>query len=46
MNRWAVRLAGLLMLLVFVFMLTSIYKQLVQLQRMQQRGQPAATSTR
>ena len=45
MNRWAIRLAGLLMLLVFMFMFMSIYKQLVQLQRMQQ-NKPAATSTR
>jgi hypothetical protein len=44
MNRWAIRLAGVLMLLVFMFMFVSIYKQLVQLQRMQ--NQPAATSTR
>jgi len=46
MNRWAVRLLGLLMLLVFMFMLMSIYKQLVQLQRMQQQNKPAATTTR
>ena len=46
MNRWAVRMAGLLMLLVFMFMFMSIYKQLVQLHRLQQQNKPAATTTR
>ena len=42
MNRWAARIAGLIMLLVFALMFTAMYKQLVAIQRAQQ---PAPTST-
>ena len=43
MNRWVVRMVGVLMLLLFIMVFTQLYKQLVQLQ--QQGGRkPAATS--
>ncbi len=44
MNRWGVRVLGIIMLLVFGLIFLQLYKQLVDLQRMQQR--PAATQTR
>lgn len=36
MNRWTVRILGLVLLLVFGLVMTMMYKQLVQLQRAQQ----------
>ncbi len=44
MNRWGVRVLGIIMLLVFGLIFLQLYKQLVDLQRMQQK--PAATQTR
>lgn len=43
MNKWAVRMMGLILLLVFGLVFLQLYKQLVALQQM---NQPAATSTR
>jgi hypothetical protein len=42
MNRWGVRIAGLLLLLFFAFVFMQMYKQLATLQK----NRPAATSTR
>jgi hypothetical protein len=42
MNRWGVRIAGMIMLLFFAFVFYTMYKQLATLQQ----RQPAATSTR
>jgi hypothetical protein len=42
MNRWSVRIAGLVMLLFFALMFMMMYKQLAMLQK----TRPAATSTR
>ncbi len=36
MNRWSVRILGLVLLLVFALVMTMMYRQLVQLQREQQ----------
>lgn len=44
MNRWAARVLGIIMLLIFGLIFLQLYKQLVDLQRMQNR--PAATQTR
>ena len=44
MNRWTARVIGVLMLLIFILVFLQLYKQLVQLQKMQ--SQPATTSTR
>lgn len=43
MNRWGVRIAGLLMLLFFAFVFFTMYQQLAS---MQKHRNPAATSTR
>jgi hypothetical protein len=45
MNKWVVRMVGVLMVLVFVMVMTMLYRQLVALQRAQQ-PQPAQTTTR
>lgn len=45
MNRWVVRLVGVMMLLLFIMVFTQLYKQLVQLQQQGGRSKPAATST-
>lgn len=42
MNRWAVRMMGLLMVLIFLLVFAQMYRTLVALQR---RQAPAATST-
>ena len=42
MGKWAIRLVGLLMVLMFLMVMLSLYRQLVAMQRAQQ---PAATST-
>lgn len=42
MNRWAVRIAGMIMLLFFSLVFMMMYKQLAMLQK----NRPAATSTR
>lgn len=42
MNRWAFRIAGLLMLLIFALLFIQLQRQLAQLQR----SNPAATATR
>ncbi|HEX8616634.1 MAG TPA: hypothetical protein VF911_03515 [Thermoanaerobaculia bacterium] len=42
MNRWAARIAGILLLLVFSMMFLQMYKTLVALQR---ASAPAATTT-
>ena len=44
MNRWGIRALGILLLLIFGLVFLQLYKQLTDLQRMQQR--PAATQTR
>ncbi len=44
MSRWAARALGIIMLLIFGLIFLHLYKQLVDLQRVQQR--PAATQTR
>ncbi len=44
MSRWGVRALGIIMLLLFGLIFLQLYKQLVDLQRMQNR--PAATQTR
>ena len=45
MNKWVVRIFGLLLLLVFLLLFANLQKQLAQLQKA--RGsQPATTSTR
>jgi hypothetical protein len=45
MNRWAVRILGLLILLAFLLLFANLQRQLVQLQKA--RGSnPATTSTR
>ena len=44
MNRWGVRALGILLLLMFGLIFLQLYKQLTDLQRMQNR--PAATQTR
>ena len=43
MNRWAVRVLGILMLLVFGFIFLMMYNQLAQKQQTHQK--PAATQT-
>ena len=43
MNRWAMRVLGILMLLVFAFIFVQMYNQLTRLQQMPQK--PAATQT-
>lgn len=43
MNRWGARIAGLIMLLFFALVFFSMYQQL---QSLQQRRNPPATSTR
>ena len=43
MNRWAVRLLGVLILLVFILLMFNLQKQLLMIQRTRQ---PAATTTR
>jgi hypothetical protein len=43
MNRWAVRMAGALVLLALALVLLSLHRQLVALQKARR---PAATSTR
>ncbi len=42
MNRWAVRIAGLLMLLMFLFLFAQLQKQLIELQKTR-RPAPART---
>lgn len=42
MNKWGIRLVGVLMVLVFMMVMLTLYRQLVALQQSQQ---PAATST-
>jgi len=44
MNRWGVRILGLVLLLLFLLLLANLQRQLVQLQRA--RGASPATSTR
>ena len=43
MNRWGVRIAGLILLLFFALVFVQMYKQLELMQRM--HGKPATTST-
>jgi hypothetical protein len=43
MNRWIMRMLGVLLLLVFMLVFVNLYNQLVQLQN--RRNTPAATST-
>jgi len=43
MNRWIVRMLGVLMLLMFMLIFVQMYKQLELMQRM--HGKPATTST-
>jgi hypothetical protein len=44
MSRWGVRAIGILLLLIFGLVFLQLYKQLTDLQRMQNK--PAATQTR
>ena len=41
MNRWAVRIFGLLILLLFAFMFAQMYKTLVRIQQQQHQSAPA-----
>jgi len=41
MGRWAARIMGLLLLLVFALVMTQLHKQLKALQKQQQQSQPA-----
>jgi hypothetical protein len=41
MNRWGVRIVGLLMLLLFALVFTQLYKSLVTLQRQHQAQTPS-----
>ena len=43
MSRWIVRMLGVLLLLMFMFIFLQMYKQPEEMQRMQRK--PAATST-
>lgn len=43
MSRWAVRIAGIVMILVFLLLFAHLQRQLLMLQRARQ---PAATTTR
>jgi len=43
MNRWAVRIVGILIILVFVLVMMNLQRQLVMMQR---NRQPASTTTR
>jgi len=42
-NRWALRILGILLLLVFALIMLNLQRQLVQMER--SRRQPAATTT-
>ncbi len=42
MNKWIIRFAGVVMILVFMMVMSMLYRQLVALQRAQQ---PATTSS-
>lgn len=44
MNRWGVRILGIVMLLVFALIFFNLYSQLEQMRRIQ--SQPSATQTR
>ncbi|HEY2829468.1 MAG TPA: hypothetical protein VGJ88_05065 [Thermoanaerobaculia bacterium] len=46
MNRWGVRIAGLLMLLFFALVFVAMYKQLASLQKNRPASSSTATSTR
>ena len=47
MNRWAYRIILLVMLLAFALVFLQLYKQLVMIQKAQQKQEsPAATTTR
>ncbi|HYR27226.1 MAG TPA: hypothetical protein VEU30_02100 [Thermoanaerobaculia bacterium] len=41
MGRWAARIMGLLLLLVFALVMTQLHKQLTALQKQQEQSQPA-----
>lgn len=43
MNKWVIRIAGLLLLLMFLFLFMNLQKQLMQLRR-QQGGAPTSTA--
>ena len=45
MNRWAVRILGIFIIIAFVLMMMNLQKQLLMLQRAQHRT-PATTTTR
>lgn len=44
MNRWAARIVGLILLLIFALLFLQMHRTLVMLQR-QQQSSPAPTST-
>jgi TRAP-type C4-dicarboxylate transport system permease small subunit len=45
MNKWALRITGVLMVLIFLLVFMQLYRQLVALQRLQQADPPASTDT-
>ncbi len=45
-SRWASRIVGLFMLLVFVWLMMNLQKQLIEIQRNRQANAPAPTATR
>ena len=46
MNRWTVRILGLFLLLIFLFLFANLQKQLVQIQKARGGRTPATTTTR
>jgi hypothetical protein len=45
MNRWSIRILGMIMLLVLLFMLFALQKRLLEIQVQQRRSRPAAPPT-
>lgn len=43
MNRWAARIIGILMLIVFLLLMMNLQRKLIQMQR--SRGTPATSTT-
>ena len=46
MNRWAVRIIGILILIVFLLLMANLQNKLVQLQRARAAQAPPTTTTR
>jgi hypothetical protein len=45
-NRWAIRIAGIIMLLIFMLVFINLQKQLAMMQRARGGQRPATTTTR